>query len=467
MEDKKAKVRKNIIPAAESFSSPEAAGWLFKLIHEGWLRKRWRKRYCVLSNGILYFYEFKTSDGTEKTCSSLNLKLFRECVKAPRKDCKKSAHTLILEPAKKDDSSEHAKSAKTVQREFFYTETAEEQEKWIAKLQEALSFTCIGGSAKLTHITKNRARPPRGGGNRRPPTKQHIKERAMMAEVSLETDTSDEPLQNGPSKKRGQLPVSALKPPPGGRPKSQLKPLDLPPAPKSPPAVNGDPNSGEKDNDLPTPPPVQTPISPKPPPAALKPPSTKRVIAERTDSVGSGDGKSLPPPSPQLLKEISDIAEKNRSLPSSRASSLGKSDKSSFKSSKEPSVSSQPGTPPLSLTVPVIELEEARKDEEEPKENGLVLQKLNGNHHHLDFLNDVPEPSGRMAKAKSMVELDHSSEEDEPLPPPPTPPPPEELEKNGVNGDVKKRKKNEKIKKDKKGKKKKGKNRPSSLVLEA
>jgi len=39
---------KNALQAAENSSTDDTAGWLCRFIQEGWLRKRWRKRWCVL-----------------------------------------------------------------------------------------------------------------------------------------------------------------------------------------------------------------------------------------------------------------------------------------------------------------------------------------------------------------------------------------------------------------------------------
>lgn len=478
------------------------------------MRKRWRKRYCVLSNGILYLYEQQKSDGTEKTCSTVNLKFFGECVKAPRKECKKSPNTLILEPTKKkEDSTESTKSSNKIIREFFYTETSDEQEAWLSKLQESLSMANIGGNSKLQHVTKTRARPPRGGagGKRRPPTKQHLKERALMSEVSLDNQETEQ-VSNGPVKKRGNIPTSALRPPPSGsKPMTPKSPIEV--KPKDFIEANGEVKTGDLneangevktgdlheangevktddlneaygeeknvpggDSPLKTPP-IRSPMSPKPPPAALKPPSMKRVEVVRNDSTSSGgshkslpsirdstiSNESLPPPpvSPPVEEDepIPDENEEKSSQSSSKSSSLSRKENGSIKSISDPG---SPPLPPSPLLDTNANVDENHNDEgvvEESNISPTKLEKLKDS-FISDILNDPTLTRDKILKARSMMDLDRDSGDEEPLPPPPNPPPAEEETNGGIHI--------EEVKKDAKKKKNKGakKTRPASLVLD-
>nr|XP_039271848.1 pleckstrin homology domain-containing family O member 1-like isoform X1 [Styela clava] len=443
-----------VIPAANSFENSDAAGWVYKLINEGFMRKRWRKRYCVLSNGVLYLYEQQKSDGTEKTCSTVNLKHYAECVKAPRKQCKKSPNTVIIEPIKKEDKTESTKNSKQINREFFYTETPEDQEKWLAKLKESLSMANIGGGSKLKHITKTRARPPRGGGgNRRPPTKQHLKERAMMSEVSL--DSQEAETANSESiKKRGNIPVLALRPPPG----SGKVPLKSPTLSQTEvTGTNEEIENVPNNDDMTATPTVSSPISPKPPPAALKPKLSKFIV--RNGSVGSsGSHESLPPlleSAPMVDDETTiDDSEKLSSSPSSKTSSLDRMDKASVNSLSN---SDCPPSPPPPLLDNSTNVDENHNDEEATEESVVRSEKLET---LKEKFNLKLKKNERILKARSMMDLDRDSDNEEPLPPPPSPPPspPAETESNGDFP----------IEETKKCKKRKGsvKARPSSLVID-
>uniref|UniRef100_F6R3N8 Wiskott-Aldrich syndrome protein family member 2 n=2 Tax=Ciona intestinalis TaxID=7719 RepID=F6R3N8_CIOIN len=127
-------------------------GWLYRLIQEGWLRKRWRKRWCILNNNKLMMFEYK--------------------------------------------------------RELFYLEDSKEFEQWVAKLDYSVTIVTMGARSNLDHVTKTRAKP--AAANRRPPTRQHLKERAKQSDVDFEP--REEVIK---PKKRGHVPEKAMKPPSG------------------------------------------------------------------------------------------------------------------------------------------------------------------------------------------------------------------------------------------------------------
>lgn len=202
---------KTHIPAADSFTNYDHSGWMSRLYNDGWLKKRWRKRYCVLSNGKLYLYEKQTAKGTEAASIAIDLAKFSSCIKASGKELKKSPNTIILEPTVPTSANGEKEQNNNVAREFFFTDDAVDIDKWMLKLKESLSLSCAGTKAKLEHVTKSRARPPKGGGgNRRPPTKQHIKERARMSEIVMDEE-QEEPRKSA-RESRGHLPVIAMKP---------------------------------------------------------------------------------------------------------------------------------------------------------------------------------------------------------------------------------------------------------------
>lgn len=59
---------RNLKLAASAVQQPDCFGYLMKLGHR-W--KAWKRRYCVLKDACLYFYQDSSSDGALGTCYSL------------------------------------------------------------------------------------------------------------------------------------------------------------------------------------------------------------------------------------------------------------------------------------------------------------------------------------------------------------------------------------------------------------
>lgn len=357
MEKKQKKGNKTVIPAADSFTNHDHAGWMTKLFQDGWTWKRWRKRFCVLSNGTLYLYEQQTSKGTESGSLAIDLRKFTDCVKAPPKESKKYPNTLILEPveAKDNNNKKNGKDPNHVSREFFSTNEAAELEKWIARLKESISLSCGATNAKLQHVTKTRARPPRsGGGNRRPPSKQHLKERAEMSEVSMETTESKK--EKDDKNNRVRLPQVALKPMGKPRLRSVAEKQNGIEAEKK----DADASDGSS-------PPV-TPVElkengttadqkekqpPRAPPVALKPSlkSTKSEEVDESDNLEAGENISASPDTSDEPTNASNAQE----------------------DSEEPPVDDKkakpPPLPPASMKPPSIKDTRPENDEDDEPEN--------------------------------------------------------------------------------------------------
>nr|CAB3267665.1 wiskott-Aldrich syndrome protein family member 2 [Phallusia mammillata] len=356
-------------------STDNTAGWLFRFIQEGWLRKRWRKRWCILSKGKLYFYEFETRDVTEKNCGQLDLTLYQKCVKASKKDAKKSPHTFILEVEKKDDKAQKAKVK--VQREVLYANSDAELELWYNKLNDSISYLAMGTGPDLEHVTKTRAKPP--GARRRPPTRQHLRDRATICEISL--DLGEEEEKKKEPTKRGHVPTSAIKPPPPGSRKDKtisIAPLKILTPDDTSEENKPEENNKENDEDeLPSPPPLpqeEQKLPPPPPSKALKP---ALIIHTESppDSVNSSRSNSPAP---------------------SRGSSVG-------------SKASRTATPKS--------LPSSFKSTSSEKDTRTELLKANARLAVLSSSDEEGKPLGRQMKAQSLNILDNFDEDD--LPPPP------------------------------------------------
>nr|XP_002127177.2 wiskott-Aldrich syndrome protein family member 2 isoform X2 [Ciona intestinalis] len=225
-------------------------GWLYRLIQEGWLRKRWRKRWCILNNNKLMMFEYKTMDENDVHCGKINLDNYTGCSNAHKRDCKKSQFTFVLEP----------KDKKKTKRELFYLEDSKEFEQWVAKLDYSVTIVTMGARSNLDHVTKTRAKP--AAANRRPPTRQHLKERAKQSDVDFEP--REEVIK---PKKRGHVPEKAMKPPSG----LTIKPATINTTPLNQPIITltelPPPSSHTQDN-LPPPPSSHTQDNLPPPPSS-------------------------------------------------------------------------------------------------------------------------------------------------------------------------------------------------------
>ena len=75
----------------------EKVGYLNKLTSRTFpYIAQWRRRYCVLSKGKLFYYEKEDSKGNEKSNGVINLEYFDQIFEAPPKDCKKATNVFVL-----------------------------------------------------------------------------------------------------------------------------------------------------------------------------------------------------------------------------------------------------------------------------------------------------------------------------------------------------------------------------------
>lgn len=85
------------IPGASQHVEAEKAGYLNKLSGRSFpYIPQWKRRYCVLSRGRLYYYEREDSRQGEKANGVINLEYFDQVTEAAPKDCKKATNVFVI-----------------------------------------------------------------------------------------------------------------------------------------------------------------------------------------------------------------------------------------------------------------------------------------------------------------------------------------------------------------------------------
>nr|XP_046240941.1 pleckstrin homology domain-containing family O member 2 isoform X2 [Scatophagus argus] len=165
----------------------------------GWIKKAPRKllasykdRYIHVEKSEIVVYE---KEDLQNCLERLDLENYDKCheLKSPFK--KKHRLVLIRSP----------ESGNKVHDVKFQTQTAEEKEAWIKALNEGISRAKnkvfdevkIDESCNLEHVTRTR---PKGNRNRRPPTRIHMKEVAVISSdgiLRLDLDLDNALMPNG------------------------------------------------------------------------------------------------------------------------------------------------------------------------------------------------------------------------------------------------------------------------------
>ncbi|XP_076604025.1 uncharacterized protein plekho2 [Chaetodon auriga] len=166
------------------------AGWVKKA--PGRLLASYKDRYIHVEKTEAVVYE---NEDLQNCLESLDLENYDKCheLKSPFK--KKHRLILIRSP----------KSGNKVHDVKFQAPTAEEKEAWIKALSDGISRAKnkvfdevrIDESSNLEHVTRTR---PKGNRNRRPPTRIHMKEVAIMSSdgiLRLDLDPEDALIGNG------------------------------------------------------------------------------------------------------------------------------------------------------------------------------------------------------------------------------------------------------------------------------
>ncbi|XP_044054190.1 hyphal wall protein 1 [Siniperca chuatsi] len=166
------------------------AGWVKKA--PGRLLASYKDRYIHVEKTEIVVYE---NEDLQNCLERLDLENYEKCheLKSPFK--KKNRLILIRSP----------KSGNKVHDVKFQAQTAEEKEAWIKALSDGINRAKnkvfdevkVDESSNLEHVTRTR---PKGNRNRRPPTRIHMKEVAVVSSdgiLRLDLDLEDALMPNG------------------------------------------------------------------------------------------------------------------------------------------------------------------------------------------------------------------------------------------------------------------------------
>ncbi|XP_070691594.1 pleckstrin homology domain-containing family O member 1-A isoform X2 [Pempheris klunzingeri] len=186
------------------------AGWVKKA--PGRLLATYRDRYVHVEKTEIVVYE---SENLQNCLERLDLENYDKCHEI--KSAFKKKHRLILIRSQKSGNKVHDVK--------FQAQTAEEKEAWIKALSDGISRAKnkvfdevkVDESSNLEHVTRTR---PKGNRNRRPPTRIHMKEVAVVSSdgiLRLDLDLEDATMPNGThhtSVDGAETPKEAIKVPP-------------------------------------------------------------------------------------------------------------------------------------------------------------------------------------------------------------------------------------------------------------
>lgn len=119
------------IPGANQHKEADKAGFLTKLSGRSFpYIAQWKRRYCVLSKGRLYYYEKEDSKAGDKSNGVIQLEYFDQVAEAGPKECKKATNVFII--------TSQDRSFFDPGRHVFSADTLPDMKDWIRKLQAAL-----------------------------------------------------------------------------------------------------------------------------------------------------------------------------------------------------------------------------------------------------------------------------------------------------------------------------------------
>ncbi|CAL4087603.1 unnamed protein product, partial [Meganyctiphanes norvegica] len=119
------------IPGAGQHRDVVKAGFLNKLSGRSFpYIPQWKRRYCVLAKGKLFYYERSDSGGGEKGAGVINLEYFDQVSEAGPKDCKKATNVFII--------TSQDRSFFDPGRHMFSADTLPDMKDWMRKLQSTL-----------------------------------------------------------------------------------------------------------------------------------------------------------------------------------------------------------------------------------------------------------------------------------------------------------------------------------------
>uniref|UniRef100_T1J8X8 Glycerol-3-phosphate dehydrogenase [NAD(+)] n=1 Tax=Strigamia maritima TaxID=126957 RepID=T1J8X8_STRMM len=121
------------IPAANALPSPDKFGYLLKLSGKGFLYPgSWKRKFCVLKDTDLFYYDREDSTGMEKSCGVINLQCNNICREATGKDSKKAPNVFII-------GGITDKSLFDSGKYLFSADTLMDMNDWIRSIQKSLA----------------------------------------------------------------------------------------------------------------------------------------------------------------------------------------------------------------------------------------------------------------------------------------------------------------------------------------
>ncbi|XP_070765959.1 pleckstrin homology domain-containing family O member 2-like [Enoplosus armatus] len=166
------------------------AGWVKKA--QGRLLTSYKDRYVHVERTEIVVYE---NEDLQNCLERLDLENYDKCHELKSPFMKKNRLVLIRSP----------KSGNKIHDVKFQAQTAEEKEAWIKALSDGINRAKnkvfdqvkVDETSNLEHVTRTR---PKGNRNRRPPTRIHMKEVAVVSSdgiLRLDLDLEDAIMPNG------------------------------------------------------------------------------------------------------------------------------------------------------------------------------------------------------------------------------------------------------------------------------
>ncbi|KAG0706562.1 hypothetical protein GWK47_024325 [Chionoecetes opilio] len=149
------------IPGANQHKEADKAGFLTKLSGRSFpYIAQWKRRYCVLSKGRLYYYEKEDSKAGDKANGVIQLEYFDHVAEAGPKECKKATNVFII--------TSQDRSFFDPGRHVFSADTLPDMKDWIRKLHAALEqIRNNNRPAASTSPSVSPTTTKEGGGKRR------------------------------------------------------------------------------------------------------------------------------------------------------------------------------------------------------------------------------------------------------------------------------------------------------------
>lgn len=303
------------------------AGWVKKAT--GRLLASYKDRYIHVEKTEILVYE---TEDLQNCLERLDLENYDECheLRSPFK----KKHRLILIRSNKPGNKVHDVK--------FQAQTAEEKEAWIKALIDGINRAknkvfdevMVDEGSNLEHVTRSR---PKGNRNRRPPTRIHMKEVAVVSSdgiLRLDLDLENAMMPNGNhycNVDGTETPKEAIKVPSAGEEEAQTEPEVSPQKkvikPPMPPTKEAKPSPLDE-TDMEEGPEKKVLKPPMPPSKEAKPcaspgeEATEEAkvenMSEKSPDVSKKTGPPPAPPNkPNSSNSMSNLAEASQSEPNS------------------------------------------------------------------------------------------------------------------------------------------------------